>query len=648
MRYGKNKISIVILLSLSIFSSLIIPCYSAERIISSDILEYNQKTFTYTAIGNVKIEEDGVTIEADEIIYNEESSDVIATGSVIYIDKDVSLEATKAELNLETKTGIVYDARIFFKRENYHISGKKIEKKGDKYYSSPEATFTTCDSPIPEWCFRGKGINATIGEEIEAKNVTFRIKNIPILYTPYFRAPILTERKTGFLIPLIGQSESRGFQLKIPFYWAIAENRDLTVNMELYSKRGIGKGIEYRYIEPFNANGKWWFYHLRDTKLKKDFFELEIHHEQSPSDTIRAFLNVNFINEKDYYREFTDNIEIRTNRFIESTGELSISFENLRAFLLSQYWIDLKEKGSNMPQRLPEIGFTLNPTSIKDIMFSSNVLLSNFWKKEGIHGQRLDIYPKIFYSFGEDIVISQILGIRETLYLLQRYNDQEDYFNREGINYNIKANIRLTKGYGSFIHILEPSLGYTFIEHSEDNSFLFDSTELFKKASLIEFSLLNRLFNKDREFLIIKATQGFDSNHGDRAFLPLRIELGIKKPLSLRLETEYNVHTGKVENINYDFSINVFKSLISLSQRYNRKEDILYYNGGIGINPYKPLFLEGRIWYDAKAKETKDLTVNLKYLSQCWGINMQFNKRPDDFNISVMIELKGITKSIKF
>ncbi len=647
MKYEKDKKFFIILLSFIISSFSILPCYSAEKIITSDTLEYDQKTFTYIAKGNVKIQEEDVTIEADEIIYNEESSDVIATGSVIYIDKDVSITASRAELNLKTKKGTIYDAKILIKKENYHISGAKIEKKGDKYYSSPEATFTTCDSPLPAWCFKGKDINASIGEEIKVKNTTLRIKNIPIIYTPYFRAPILTERKTGFLLPLIGQSESRGFQLKVPFYWAITENRDLTFDMELYTKRGIGKGLEYRYVEPFNANGQWWFYHLRDKELKKDFFEVRIRHEQNPTDRVRAFLNINFINEEDYYREFTDNIESRSNRFIESNGEFSITFKNSRAFFLSQYWIDLKDKDSVVPQRLPEIGFILNPIEIKNLMFSSHAILSNFWKEEGIHGQRLDIYPKIFYSFGEDIVISQMLGLRETLYSLQSY-EHDGYISKESINYNIRANTRLKKRYGSFIHILEPSVGYTFINRSEDNSFLFDSTELFKKTSLIEFSLLNRLLNENGEFLVIKATQGFESNYGDRAFLPLKFEIGIKKPLSMRFETEYNVHSGKVENINSDFSVNAFSALISASQRYNRSEDILYYNAGIGINPYKSLFLDGRIWYDAKAKETKDFTLNLKYLSQCWGINIQFNKRPDDFNISVMIELKGITKSIRF
>ncbi|MBE0426259.1 MAG: LPS-assembly protein LptD [Nitrospirae bacterium] len=649
MRHGKNKKLIILVLFFSVFYLPISTCCSAEdaTTITSDTLEYNQETFTYIAKDNVKIKKVDISIGADEIIYNEKTSEVTATGSFIYNDKDVSIIATKAELNLDARTGIIYDAEILFKNDNYHISGGTIEKKGDKHYSSPEAAFTTCDGPVPAWCFRGKDIDVVIGEHLKARNVTFRIKNIPVLYTPYFRAPIQTERKTGFLTFLIGQSESRGFNLNIPFYWAIAENRDLTVNMDYYTKRGLGKGIEYRYIEPFDAKGRWWFYHLRDRELKKDFYEIRMRHEHRPSEKINGFLNINYINEKDYYREFTDNIEVRTNRFLESNGEVSVSFDNSRAYLLSQYWIDLKEKNLPVPQKLPETGFILNPTNVGSILFSSAATLSNFWREEGIYGQRLDIYPKIFHAFGNDIIIAQTLGLRETVYSLQRYNEG-NILRRESLGYNIKANTRLIKRYRLFTHLLEPSLSYTFVAISGNDLPLFDSTELFKKKSLVEVSLLNRITNRyGRELLVIRASQGFDSYHGDRAFQPFKVEVGIKKPISLRLETDYDVHKGKVESINSDLSVNIFNAIILASQRYNREEDIAFYNAGIGINPYKPLFLETRIWYDAKEKEAKDITMNLKYIRQCWGFNILFNKRPDDFNIGIMIELKGITKNIR-
>src|SRR3989304_8753826 len=125
------------------------------------------------------------------------------------------------QLNLKKDTGMLYEAEVLHKKENYHISGKEIEKRGKKYYFAPEATFTTCDPPAPAWCFRGDDIALFVDEKLKAKDVSFNIKGVPVLYSPYISVPFHSERKTGFLMPVFDNSESRGFRVGIPFYWVL-------------------------------------------------------------------------------------------------------------------------------------------------------------------------------------------------------------------------------------------------------------------------------------------------------------------------------------------------------------------------------------------------------------------------------------------
>jgi LPS-assembly protein len=616
-------------------------CFAEEPTdITAESLEYHQETSTYIAKGNVKIRRGDTLIEADEMTYNRETSDTIATGNVKYNDAETSMSGSKAELNLDKKTGVLYDAEILYKKENYRITGKVIEKKGEDYYVSPEATFTTCDPPSPSWCFKGKRVDAVTGDRLKAQDVSFRIKGIPVLYTPYLWTPITAERKTGFLIPDIGYSDTRGFSFNIPFFWAIAENRDATFHLDHYSKRGFGEGLEYRYLEPGDIKGRWWVYHLRDSELKKDFFEVKGVHDQRSTEKIGGYLNVNFINEDDYYREFNTHIEARTNRFLESTGEVMIPLTNSRAYLLSQYWIDLKENSPSSLQRLPEAGFVLNPVKVGSFYFSGVTTLANFWREEGIDGQRFDIFPKILHSFGKDMVVSQSVGLRETAYSLHRAD--ENSLHREAFEYNLLTHTRLSHKYASFTHVIEPSLGYTFITNSENDITLFDSVELYKKTSAIELSFLNRFINRQGEFITIRASQAFDTERGDRPFLPLLLEVGIKRPLSIRLAAAYNVHNGNLEGINSDFSGQIAGITLSLAQRYQKSEDIKTFVAGIGIHPYKPFYLSGRIWYDAAKKETKETALILKYLSQCWGMSIEAIKNPDDFHLRVLFELKGL------
>ncbi len=635
---------IFILLLFTIFYSLITNyCFAEEETtITSETLEYFEDTSTYVAKGSVKVKGENMVIESEEMSYNEQTSEIIASKNVKYDDAEMSIKASKVQLNLKKDTGMLYEAEVLHKKENYHISGKEIEKRGKKYYFAPEATFTTCDPSAPAWCFRGDDIDLFVDEKLKAKDVSFNIKGVPVLYSPYISVPFHSERKTGFLMPVFDNSESRGIRIGIPFYWAVSEDKDATFLVDAYSKRGIGEGLEYRYIKPGNIKGRWWLYHIKDTLLKKNFLEVRSLHEQRSKDRIGGFLSINYVNREDFYREYSPYRELRTNRFVESTGEISLPLTNSRFYLLSQYWVDLKEEVRPAAQRLPEFGYVLNPTKVGPFWFSTTATVSNFWRDKGVYGQRLDIYPRILHTFGKDIVLSQALGFREMAYSLQRTDD--DFSHREAIEYSAITNTRFLKRYNSFTHVLEPSLGYTLITDPQPQDLpVFDSTELFKKTSKVELSLINRLLDASGEFIILRVSQALDATLGDRPFLPFRLEVGIKKPVSLRLDATYDVHQGELESINSDFSYSISESSVWFGQRYNKQENITFYRGGFGLHPFKPWYLNSSISYDAKGKVIRDITIDLKFLRQCWGVNMQFNKYPGDYSVSIMFELKGLS-----
>jgi LPS-assembly protein len=645
-----NRVRYKILFLISLFAIhylLFTKCCFAqeETTITSKTLEYDERTSTYTAKGSVKITIGGKIIKADEMSYDVETSDVIASGNVRYNDAGMVVTASKMELNLKKETGKLYDTAILFKEDNYHISGKSIEKRGENYYFAPEATFSTCDDAVPAWSFKGKDVHMLVGERLKAKHVSFYLKDVPALYSPYFFFPFHADRETGFLIPVVEYSSLRGLHLNVPFFWVISENRDATAVLDTYSKRGIGKGLQYRYVEPEDVKGSWWLYHIRDTELSKDFFEMRALHEDRSQSDLGGFLSINFVNESDFYRQFSPYLEIRTLRFLESTGEISLPLKNSRAYLLAQYWVDLEEELRPPAQRLPEAGYVLYPTKLGPFWVSGTATVSNFWRNEDVFGQRLDVYPRILSEVGNEIVLTQAVGFRETAYSLHRAEEESPH--REAFEYSVGVHTSLFKRYTSFSHVVEPSIGYTLITDSEEGLPLFDSTELFKKTSRIEASLVNRFFYKGKEVVILRATQPFDAELGDRPFLPFELEIGIKRPVSLRLDTAYDVHEGKLVSINSDLLFNIPGGTLSAGQRYDRLDDVVFYKAGFDLFPHRSWNVSGMIWYDDDAKEIRDLKINLKYLSQCWGVNFEYIKRPDDYSFSVMFDLKGIWKGFK-
>jgi LPS-assembly protein len=613
-----------------------------QTVITADKLEYFSEAKKYVATGSVKIERDGSVIHADQAVFFEETSEVDASGHFTYDDRSYSIRADRAELNMQTRTGKLFDAEVFFKEKNSHLAGREIEKRGERYYYIPEGSFTTCDAPIPAWCFKARDINAYTGEKLKARDASFRIKGLPVFYTPYVTAPILTERQSGFLIPVVGDSNSRGLEILQRYYWVIAENQDATFAVDYYSKRGVGTGIEYRFIEPGDIKNKLWVYHIRDTELNQDDWEIKDLFEDRHPGMPGGYLNIDYVNEQDFYREFNPQRDIRTQRYIESTGEINDPFSNSRLYLLSQYRVDLEYPTGNAPQTLPEAGYVLNYTSAGSFMYSLSATAANFWREDGTSAGRVDVYPKLIHSMGSDFVVTQVAALRGTYYDFYKDQNGDDFTQRGAFEYDVVGHTRFYRDYGSFTHVIEPSISYHFISSSENDLPVFDQTELYRQTSNIEFSLLNRAIVKGTEVVAFRVTQAVDTYNSDRPLLPLRMDLALRKFIPLAMEATYNVYNGELETVSSDMTFSLLKAAVSVGQRYNRAEKIMTYTANVAFRPFKSLRMAAQMWYDSKGQGLQDLTLSMKYVRQCWGVTFEAVKRPGDFTMRVLLELAGM------
>jgi len=647
-------VSMILVLSASPFTS---PCYAAESetTIVSQTIEYFSKLRKYVAKGSVKVEKDDATVEADEMVYFEETSDTHAEGNVRYDDLQTFFTAKTADLNMEKKTGKLYDADIFFKDDNYYLKGSEIERKSEnEYYSREETNFTTCDGPLAAWCFRGKDMDLVVGQRVTGREATFRLRDVPVLYSPYFWAPVYSERQTGFLMPRVSNSNLRGLGVNIPFFWAITENRDATFVLDAYTKQGIGTGIEYRFIEPRGLQSAWWLYHIRDHQLNTDFTEFKALYDDRTSGGIGLFLNANIVNEKDFYRvvashrnfyrEVSPDNEDHIKRFLETTAEINIPFDNSRAYLLAQYWIDLKYATGDIPQKLPEIGYVLNYTRFGSFLVSAEVAAANCWKKDGVSAHRLTVNPTVLHAVGSDVVLSQIVGVRGTAY--DFYHGVDSVGNNEKLAFEYDGNLhtRLLKRYDSFTHVIEPTIRYHYISDSPtDLPYAFDEWEQHGKTSRLELSLLNRFIVHGKEMVTVRLTQPLDMDKGDRPFRPLELEIGTQKPVPAKISAAYDVNTGKIQTVSSDIRIPFSAGSVTFGQRYNKPEDVLVFRAGIEVQPVKPIQVGLNVRYDAKGEGLRQAGAYVQYTSQCWGVRIEAVKKPGDFSVNVVFDLFGVT-----
>ena len=86
----------------------------------------------------------GTILKADQITVMRRPHTAHAVGNVHLIDPELEMWASQADINLETETMELENAKILAKRNTYHLEGKHIRKVAGQNYTVLNGFFTTC------------------------------------------------------------------------------------------------------------------------------------------------------------------------------------------------------------------------------------------------------------------------------------------------------------------------------------------------------------------------------------------------------------------------------------------------------------------------------------------------------------------------
>jgi len=131
----------------------------------------------------VKIEQEGLLLEADRIVLDNRTGEALAEGSVYFRDNSGVLRAEKLQMNINTKSGLIYRGELFMSKDNYHLKGERIERLGESVYRIENGSFTTCDDE--EWYLKAREINVDMNRYATGRGVSFNMGGVPLFYTPY-------------------------------------------------------------------------------------------------------------------------------------------------------------------------------------------------------------------------------------------------------------------------------------------------------------------------------------------------------------------------------------------------------------------------------------------------------------------------------
>ncbi len=491
------------------------------------------------AKGDVEVIKGKLRCFAQKIIYDSQKKRIYASGNVvIHMGEDV-LKGKRGRLDLITSTGEVEGGILYLKRNNIHLTAKKMEKIGPEEYYAEEATVSTCPFPDQDWRFRCKKLKLTVNGEAEAKHSFFEVKNIPIFYTPWLFVPINRYRKTGFLIPEYTSSKRNGIGVNIPFFLALNDSMDFTFYQHPMSSRGWMQGIEYRHVFSNTDKMILRYNFLYDTKDDNDFngdghtrgnkfrWWLRGKVNQSLPFGFNAKLDMDLMSDMDYLQEFdsglmgfsrsdeefrkvfnrnlaeeTDNIRPT---IAQITKETTDSFLGLHGRYNDNHFFG--ERGFTV-QTLPSVFWHVYKKRLwKLVYYSFDFDYTDYYREQGTKEHRLKFTPGLsipldLFNWG-DLVLEAKAD--DTVYVAYGEEVNEKKYNNTAnkFRYILKADLSKTfsRNFNSttstWRHYITPRVRYEYSPHrNTDNIPSIDIYDNYDERNKVVFSLLSFVSRK--------------------------------------------------------------------------------------------------------------------------------------------------------
>ena len=427
--------------------------------IFSDFIIYDKlKNIIKTKNNSKYRDKKGNKIDAESFLYDLNHKKIIASNNVKYEEKEGNifyfsefeyLENSNQGFGKNAK-GLMNDKSSFeseyLKIDNnlgtiiINSDQEKISFFGKikSFFFNKDNKYTTCENinnslnikeQCPDWSFSTFETRHDSNKKMfYHDHAVIKIKNIPIFYTPYFSHPDPSVKRKSGLLPASTKNFSNiGRTLKIPYFWAIDENSDLTFTPIFYQD-------EYNiYLTEYRKQFKNSQVNI-DTSFSKGYKNLnkigDNGQNLNRTDGSRNHLFLNFagnyenilfknndinaqlqrISQKNYLNVNQINTDIVKQDMTSLSNSISInSYENNKHLnITSTIYENLNAENSNSKYqyKIPSITF-------KDYFkkFNQNFSISNLFEMNNYEGDSKKIIQRNTIQIDSDPKIIKKIGI---------------------------------------------------------------------------------------------------------------------------------------------------------------------------------------------------------------------------------------------
>jgi LPS-assembly protein len=641
--------------------------------------------------GGVVLQRGAQRLETEGASWDREKGRVIAERGARYTQPGFQVEADSLEFSPEEGTAILSGNRYRLPSQPASGGAERIRASDTGRIEMDGVTYTTCPGDDPDWLLRINRLRLDTAREVgEAERVTLRFFNRPIFYWPYLSFPLSDRRKSGFLVPELGQSTRSGLELRVPYYFNLAPNYDYLLAPTLLSRRGLQLDNELRYLTA-RSSGTVALDHLyRDDVLpdndSRTWFNLQ--HVTRLDSGWRLIADLEDVSDTDYFQDLGRGPHITSRTHVERRLQADYAGEIWRVTARMQNFrtLDLGIPEDERPYaRLPQVMASgLWREGPLGLNWQLNTEAAAFARDVGADGGRAVFEPGVSLPLeAAGFFLTPSASVRMVQYYLDEPVTDDRSPGYVAPILSVDSGLLFDRQFSSnrFIQTLEPRALYAFIPRRDQDALpLFDSArpdfnyvQLFRPnrylgvdrlgdTNQLSVGLTTRLLEaaSGREFLSASLGKAwyFDDpevtlpgEDPDRASSsPIVLELGLGLFNHWNADIGYQWDNSARETrlaqfrVQYQLTPN---RVINLGYRYRPEllEDIAF---SVGWPLAERWSFVSALEYSLRDKTSVDQLVGLRYESCCWAVSFsaseQVSRRDGstDTAVRLQIEFKGL------
>lgn len=469
----------------------------------------------FKAEGNAEAEREKDLLRADTIIYNTSNKNLSASGNVKYFEQEISVYSKNANyLNSRNE--------INFSKAKYYLSDKSgsgnaddILIKGNKDIILKDGTFTSCSIADPDWELTST--TTTLYNDIDrghSYNMLLKYKNVPVFYSPFISFPLSDDRQSGILTPSFGSAGDSGTYFSVPYYFNLAKNYDLTVEVKSLSDRGIFIDNEFRYLGS-EGSSLINFTHLEnDDEFGDDRYLYSLNDKRSLIDTLNrsgqstngmtlnTSISYSRVSDIDYFDDFGNSLSTASQssvkRDLRIFGAKYLDNNKLNYEISSVTYQPSQSGVSEQYETSPSILLNYNNIETNErYKYNIKTRFDEFKHKDSskVEGSRYVLYPSLQMPIiREGWELHPKLGIRYIDYSLN--NSSNSSSSKTTPIASLRGKLYFDKQIGDRLYTMEPEAYLLYVPvGNQDNNPIFDSGQKEFKYSLFSE---NQFYGEDR------------------------------------------------------------------------------------------------------------------------------------------------------